>query len=315
MNRLKTNAYRPPYGSPSANPYELPLYRGFISDADDHYPYPDGSWSLTNTTSIGLSGTPAICALSETAIVVCDTSSDALKRYDWNGSSWAQTGSNTALPAFSGNPSLTALDSSTIVYIDATQRDMTVYSWNGSTFDAVGSPYTIGSFGGAFHLAALSSTVVALADASNDLLYKFTWSGSSFTLNFSTSIGTTSSPAICKLGSSAVGFSEYTQDSIKKYTATTTWTQTGNALSVAAGGTDFRAVATLTDDAIAYIDATNDSLRVYEFTRGGSDWYQVGSSTGSTIGNYPAMASLAWNKIVLVDSTSASVKTYTWVEA
>lgn len=223
-----------------------------------------------------------------------------------DGSSWALTGSETAVSSV-GTPAITGLTTSSIAFIDSTNDQLRTYSFSGDSWALTGSGLAVTSVN-LPALASLSSTAVAFIDDTNDSLRAYTFNGSTWSLTGSgLSITTVTNPALAALSSTSVAFIDATNDSLRTYGFDgSTWSQTGSSLAISTVGSP--ALTALTSSTVAFLDSTNDSLRTYSFN--GSTWSLLGSALAiSTVGT-PALSTLTTSTVAVFDTGNLTVRTY-----
>jgi hypothetical protein len=276
-------------------------------------PLTDTDWiQKGNTFDIVTSNYSTIAFLSPSQIAVIEDITGELRTYTFNGSTdWAQTGNGLSLPLVAVS-SITGLSSNRIALIDSSNDELVTYDFDGTDWAQVGNGLSIANSGTPY-VAGLSSNRVALTDGSTSNLMTYDFDGTDWaqvgnTLNVFggfLSIAGMSGNRI----TAAVGFS----GELRTYDFDgTDWAQVGNGLNVVLGDAS---VAYMTGTRVAYIDNVGDELRTYDWD--GSDFAQVGNGLSIPIPagavNRPAMAGLAANRIVIIDTTDTDMRTYDFV--
>ena len=273
-----------------------------------------GTWASIASSSVAGSGWRAIAALDSTSFAYAEGGGHTLRKYAWNGSTYAQVGNSINTGNYTtGKVAICALDANNVAYIDAVQRKLRTYTWNGTQFAMTGAELSIGGSPSAFWLAALSSTSIALAEVIGDTLYKLAWSGSAWSVTATKSLTMGNVVYLSALDASTVALADYTNEDLTTYRVSGgTWVKVGNSLSIPAGvASDDRTVASLGCYAIAHIDAYHDSLQAYVFDN--TNWATLGSALSvSSVSAGVAATTLDESTLLLVDSVSGSARKFTF---
>jgi hypothetical protein len=235
-------------------------------------------------------GNPAVTALTTSRIAFFDSINDDLRAYDFNGSTWSQTGSDLNISG-AGTPALAAMSSSRVAFFDANSDDLRAYDFNGSTWSQTGSDLNIPSIGSPA-LTALSSSRVVLTDDSNEeiLVYDFngsTWAqvGTGFEVP-----GAEGQRAITALSERHIAHLP-ANDDLRVYEFNgTTWAQVGSGINVGVTSLDRISISAISSSHVVFLDNDNEELRVYGFS--GTAWQQIGPSL-SVSNDTPALATFS----------------------
>jgi hypothetical protein len=133
-----------------------------------------------------------------------------------------------------------------------------------------------------------------------------TASGASAIQTFTTA-SLPSAPSLNSPSSGATGVSVSPSFNLSSTDSTSTWSQTGNSLTISSVGAP--ALAKLSSSRVAFVDGGNKQLRTYDFD--GTTWSQTGNSlTIPSTGAFPALASLSSTRVAFIDGTNQQLRTY-----
>ena len=86
-------------------------------------------------------GVPALAALNTTDVAFIDNTNEDLRVYRFDGTDWAQVGSDLNVVVTFNSPRLTALNGTDVAFIDSSNQDLRVYRFNGSNWTSgTGTP-------------------------------------------------------------------------------------------------------------------------------------------------------------------------------
>ncbi len=262
---------------------------------------------IASPFSIAGIANPALAALNDTDVAFIDDILESLRRYHWNGSTFALVGSGLSIAGIA-NPALAALNDTDVAFIDDTLQSLRRYHWNGSTFALVGSGLSIAGIANPA-LAALSDTDVAFIDTTLQSLRRYHWNGTTFELVGSgLAIPAAAYSCLAALSSTDVVFFDDTYKSLRRYHWNgSTFALVGSGLAIAGAGTSF-ALAALNDTDVAFIDDILESLRRYHWN--GSTFALVGSGLSIAGIANPALAALNDTDVAFIDDTLQSLRRY-----
>jgi hypothetical protein len=262
------------------------------------------TWSQVGSGLSANSG--PLAALSPNRVAHIDATSNTLRTFEFNGSSWTQVGSSLAIGG--GTPALTGLSPNRVAFFDLTSDSLRTYEFSGTTWTQVGSGLTISSINTPV-LTTLSSNRVAFIDADNDSLRTYEFNGITWKQVGNGLAVPNDFPALAALSPNRVAYFDFTNLSLRTYEFNgITWTQVGHGLGISGAG--FPALAALSPNRVAFIDSTNQSLRTYEFS--GTTWTQTGSGLTIASAGSPKLTALSPNRVAFIDATNNSLRTYQW---
>ncbi|MEM9336884.1 MAG: hypothetical protein AAGA35_03455 [Patescibacteria group bacterium] len=189
-----------------------------------------GSEFVQVGTDFSLSaGTDAFSVIDTNRIAFTDATSDELRTYEFDGTTWSQVGSALSINGFAGNAVMTTLSPNRIVFSDATNDDLTLYEFDGDNWSQVGNALTSGITAMA-GLTALSPNRVVYMDNAVRVLRVFDFDGTNWNkvgVDFSiTGVGVGN---MTTLSSNRVATIDEGNDQLAAYEFDgTTWSQVGD---------------------------------------------------------------------------------------
>ena len=193
------------------------------------YQHNGESWNAVGSPFSVAMSAPKVARLSATRIALGDATT-GLRTYDFNGSTWSQTG-NALAGVMPIGASITAFSATRVVIW--TGGNLQAYDFDGTDWSAVGSAGTAaGSNDSA--ITALTSSRVAYLNSTIRTLFAFdfngsTWSSASSGLILGAGISRASMAA---MSASRIAFCDIGVGSLRAFDLTgTTWAQVGNSLA------------------------------------------------------------------------------------
>ena len=248
---------------------------------------------------------PAITALNGTDIAYVDGFNDSLRKYRFDGSTWAQIGASLSVAPVT-TPAIAALNGTDVAFLDDTQDSLRTYRFDGANWALVGGFLAI-ALTGTPALAALNATDVACVDSSSGQLRTYRFNGASWAqIGATHSIAFPGVPTIAALNSMDIAYADSTNDSLRTYRFNgSTWAQVGNSLALAFSNAATLAALNGTDVALSL--SNGNFLATYRFD--GTNWAKIGSAVLVASGGNARLAALNGTDVVTTGAL-ASLQVY-----
>jgi len=271
------------------------------------------TFSLIGSTGV-TGGDMQISGLTTNAIAFWEGSSDQLRVYTWNGSSWSLTGTPKSITG--GNDDLDYMSDGIVAMTNDTVDTLATYVWGGSTWTQAGASTTIRGTSDAGVACITASTCIIATASTTDEYQTYTWSGSSWS--------TTGSPLTISLDVSRlakydsthfVGYLTGGAGGSSKRLGMYNWN--GSVLSQV-GSLSSDLVNTGTGDVAvvngAILVADQGTDKITEYSWDGSSFTSVGDVEDFASGSIPTITGLTDSgndgAFVYIDSTNESLRFY-----